>query len=197
MKSLSLKLDDKVFDDTEAITKAMKVARNRYINDALELYNKFNQRLLLEKQIKKEVEACRESSMEVMRDWEETDNEFDAKFNQQIIIEKIQQYDIWLADLNPARGPIPGKIRPVVIVQSNLYNNITDTTVVCPITTNIVEGINYLRVSLLKEQLDKKSAILLDQIRTVENRKLIKKISRLNYDQIKKMKRNLQIILDL
>ena len=54
MKSLSLKLDDKVFDDTEAITKAMKVARNRYINDALELYNKFNQRLLLEKQIKKE-----------------------------------------------------------------------------------------------------------------------------------------------
>lgn len=197
MKSLSLKLDDKVFDDTEAITKAMKVARNRYINDALELYNKFNQRLLLEKQIKKEVEACRESSMEVMRDWEETDNEFDAKFNQQIIIEKIQQYDIWLADLNPARGPIPGKIRPVVIVQSNLYNNITDTTVVCPITTNIVEGINYLRVSLLKEQLDKKSAILLDQIRTVENRKLIKKINRLNYDQIKKMKRNLQIILDL
>lgn len=82
MKSLSLKLDDKVFDDTEAITKAMKVARNRYINDALELYNKFNQRLLLEKQIKKEVEVCRESSMEVMRDWEETDNEFDAKFNQ-------------------------------------------------------------------------------------------------------------------
>lgn len=82
MKSLSLKLDDKVFDDTEAITKAMKVARNRYINDALELYNKFNQRLLLEKQIKKEVEACRESSMEVMRDWEEIDNEFDAKFNQ-------------------------------------------------------------------------------------------------------------------
>lgn len=84
-----------------------------------------------------------------------------------------------------------------MVIQSNLYNNITDTTVVCPITTNIVEGINYLRVSLLKEQLDKKSAILLDQIRTVENRKLIKKISRLNYDQIKKMKRNLQIILDL
>lgn len=81
MKNLSLKLDEKVFDDTEAITKAMKIARNRYINDALELYNKFNQRLILEKQIKKEVEACRESSMEVMRDWEEMDNEFDAKFN--------------------------------------------------------------------------------------------------------------------
>ena len=81
MKSLSLKLDEKVFDDTEEITKELKIARNRYINDALALYNKFNQRILLEKQIKKEIEACRESSMEVMRDWEDTDNEFDAKFN--------------------------------------------------------------------------------------------------------------------
>jgi hypothetical protein len=81
MKSLSLKLDDKVFDDTEEITKELKIARNRYINDALELYNKFNHRLLLEKQIKNEIKACKESSLEIMRDWEDADNEFDAKFN--------------------------------------------------------------------------------------------------------------------
>lgn len=102
-----------------------------------------------------------------------------------------------MADLNPARGPIPGKIRPVVIIQSNLYNNNNDTTIVCPITSNIVEDINYLRVALIKEQVDKRSDILLDQLRTIENRKFIKKLSRLNYDQIKKMKRNLQIVLDL
>lgn len=113
------------------------------------------------------------------------------------VIEKIQQYDIWLADLNPARGPIPGKIRPVVIIQSNLFNNYIDTTIVCPITSNIVEDINYLRVALIKEQVDKKSDILLDQLRTIENRKLIKKLSTLNNEQIKKIKRNLQIILDL
>ena len=81
MKSLSLKLDEKVFDDTEEITKELKIARNRYINDALELYNKFNHRLLLEKQIKNEIKACKESSLEIMRDWEDADNEFDAKFN--------------------------------------------------------------------------------------------------------------------
>lgn len=102
-----------------------------------------------------------------------------------------------MADLNPARGPIPGKIRPVVIIQSNLFNNYIDTTIVCPITSNIVEDINYLRVALIKEQVDKKSDILLDQLRTIENRKLIKKLSRLNFNQIKKMKRNLQIVLDL
>ena len=81
MKSLSLKLDEKVFEETEEVTQELKIARNRYINDALELYNKFNQRLLIEKQIKKEIEEGRLSSLEVMRDWEDTDNAFDAKFN--------------------------------------------------------------------------------------------------------------------
>ena len=81
MKSLSLKLDEKVFEETEEVTQELKIARNRYINDALELYNKFNQRLLIEKQIKKEIEEGRLSSLEVMLDWEDTDNAFDAKFN--------------------------------------------------------------------------------------------------------------------
>ena len=81
MKSLSLKLDEKLFEETEEVTQELKIARNRYINDALELYNKFNQRLLIEKQIKKEIEEGRVSSLEVMRDWEDTDNAFDAKFN--------------------------------------------------------------------------------------------------------------------
>jgi hypothetical protein len=81
MKSLSLKLDEKVFEETEEVTQELKIARNRYINDALELYNKFNQRLLIEKQVKKEIEEGRVSSLEVMRDWEDADNAFDAKFN--------------------------------------------------------------------------------------------------------------------
>ena len=81
MKSLSLKLDEKVFEETEEVTQELKIARNRYINDALELYNKFNQRLLIEKQVKKEIEEGRVSSLEVMRDWEDADNAFDTKFN--------------------------------------------------------------------------------------------------------------------
>ena len=59
MKSLSLKLDEKVFEETEEVTQELKIARNRYINDALELYNKFNQRLLIEKQIKKNTISCK------------------------------------------------------------------------------------------------------------------------------------------
>lgn len=113
------------------------------------------------------------------------------------IIEKVQQYDIWLADLNPAKGSIPGKIRPVVIIQSNILNKYSMSTVICPITTNVLINHALLRVLIPKGQLDLDSDILIDQIRTIENKKLIKKISRLNYEQIKKIKKGLMIVLDL
>ena len=113
------------------------------------------------------------------------------------IIEKLQQYDIWLADLNPARGSIPGKIRPVVIIQSNILNIYSISTVVCPITSNVLINHELLRVFVNKGQLDIDSDILVDHIRTIENKKLIKKISRLNFEQIKKIKKSLMIVLDL
>lgn len=47
MKTLSLKLDDEIFDEAEKITTRLKLARNRYINDAVSLYNLFNKRKLL------------------------------------------------------------------------------------------------------------------------------------------------------
>ena len=50
---------------------------------------------------------------------------------------KIKQFDIWLADLNPARGTEPGKTRPVVIIQTDLLNDTHLSTLVCPVTTNV------------------------------------------------------------
>ena len=47
MKTLSLKLDDAIFQDTEILTSKLHLARNRYINEALKLYNEYNKRALL------------------------------------------------------------------------------------------------------------------------------------------------------
>lgn len=110
--------------------------------------------------------------------------------------ELIKQYDIWLANLNPASGSIPGKVRPVLIIQSNLLNNQLESTIVCPITSNVIQEAKILRVHIPKGQLDTESDILVDQIRTIDNGKLIQKISRLNYDQIKRIKKSLEIVLD-
>ena len=51
MKNLSLKLDDQIFQETETLTLKLNLARNRYINEALDLYNKLNKRRLLKNQL--------------------------------------------------------------------------------------------------------------------------------------------------
>ena len=87
---------------------------------------------------------------------------------------KIKQFEIWLADLNPSRGTEPGKTRPVVIVQTDLLNETHLSTIVCPITTNVKKEIQLLRVHLRKGQLDKLSDVLVDQVRAIDNKRLIR-----------------------
>lgn len=110
---------------------------------------------------------------------------------------KITQYDIWLEDINPTRGTEAGKTRPVVIVQTDLLNDVHLSTVICPITTNIKSEIELLRVHLKKGQLDRLSDILVDQIRAIDNKRLIKKLGKLTKDQIHTLKDNIRIVLDI
>jgi mRNA interferase MazF len=110
---------------------------------------------------------------------------------------KIKQFDIWLADLNPSRGTEPGKKRPVVIIQTDLLNDEHLSTIICPITTNVKKEIVLLRVHLKKGQIDKPSDILVDQIRAIDNRRLIKKVGQLSKEQKTKLKENIKIVLDL
>jgi mRNA interferase MazF len=110
---------------------------------------------------------------------------------------KIKQYDIWLADLNPSRGTEPGKTRPVVIVQTDLLNEVHPSTLVCPVTSKVNKDIQLLRVHLKKGQTDKPSDVLVDQIRAIDNKRLIKKLSTLTKDQIQTLKTNMRIVLDI
>ncbi len=75
MKTLSLKLDDAVFTETEQVISQLKKSRNRYINDALEFYNKVQQRKLLASRLEKESKLVKEDSMEVLREFEMVDYE--------------------------------------------------------------------------------------------------------------------------
>src|SRR5258706_13161660 len=112
---------------------------------------------------------------------------------------KIKQYQVWIADLNPGIGTESGKIRPVVIIQSDLLNSIHPSTIVCPITSNVQLESEILRVHLkkgmanLKEDCD----ILIDQIRAVDNKRLQKKIGTLPEELEFVIKQNLPIILEL
>ncbi len=75
MKNLSLKLEDKVFTETEQILGKLNKTRNRYINEALEYYNKVQKRKLLAQQLQKESKLVAASSMDVLKELEQLDDE--------------------------------------------------------------------------------------------------------------------------
>lgn len=70
MKSLSLKLDDDIFEEAEEITIKLKLARNRYINEAISAYNLYNMRRLLKNQLTKESKLTVQDSMEILHEFE-------------------------------------------------------------------------------------------------------------------------------
>jgi hypothetical protein len=70
MKTVSLKIDDSVFVETEKILSNIGKPRNRYINEAIEYYNKIQRRMLLEQKFAKESKLVREESMLVLKEFE-------------------------------------------------------------------------------------------------------------------------------
>jgi mRNA interferase MazF len=112
----------------------------------------------------------------------------------------INQFEIWIADLNPQIGTEAGKTRPVLIVQTNLLNKIPHpSTIICPITSNVIADSEILRIHLKKgmANLQQDSDIMIDQIRAIDNKRLIKKVGVLPIEFIERIKENIMIVLDL
>ncbi|MGI4805560.1 MAG: type II toxin-antitoxin system PemK/MazF family toxin [Janthinobacterium lividum] len=104
----------------------------------------------------------------------------------------IKQFDIWIADLNPGKGTVPGKIRPVVVVQANGLNKVGHpSTIICPLTSDMTIDSKLLRINICPNTtngLAQDSAVLVDQIRAVDNLKIIKRLGSMEekyHDQLK------------
>jgi len=110
---------------------------------------------------------------------------------------RITQFDIWLADMWPAKGTEPGKIHPVVVVQSDALNRVHSSTIVCPITSKVIPAGFPLRIYLPEGQLDQPSDIMVDQVRSIDNRRFIKHLGKLTPAQAKQLKETLKLVLDL
>ena len=112
---------------------------------------------------------------------------------------KVKQYEIWIADLNPTIGTEPGKIRPVIIVQTDLLNKHHSSSIICPITKNVQKESEILRVHLKKSccGLDENCDIMIDQIHTIDNKRLIKKMGVASAEIFEIIKENLKIVFDL
>lgn len=94
----------------------------------------------------------------------------------------IKRGDIFLANFEPIKGKEQGGIRPALIVQNNIANKTSPVIIVAAITSRIFTKNFPTNVFISKEDsgLDKNSTILLNQIRTIDKIRLIKKIGELD-----------------
>lgn len=109
------------------------------------------------------------------------------------------QYEIWIADLNPTTGTEPGKVRPVIVLQTDLLNIHHSSSIICPITANVHKESEILRVHLQKGccGINEGCDIMIDQVRVIDNKRLVKKIGFASNEVVAKIKDNLKNIFDL
>lgn len=110
---------------------------------------------------------------------------------------RIRKFHVYLADLNPRIGTEPGKVRPVVVVQTDLLNGIHPSTIICPITSKVVREAEILRVHLEKGTagVREDSDILVEQIRAIDNRRFRKVLGSLTDRQREKLLENLRTLV--
>jgi mRNA interferase MazF len=111
----------------------------------------------------------------------------------------IRRGDIFYADLNPVVGSEQGGVRPVLIVQNDIGNRYSPTTIIAAITSRIKKAKMPTHIEIPKEKysLDKDSVILLEQIRTIDKRRLREKVARLDRATMEKVDEALEISLGL
>ena len=89
---------------------------------------------------------------------------------------KVRRATLYLADLNPAQGTETGKMRPVLVIQSDLLNETGHpSTWILPCTTRLA-GQNMLRVPLPKGMAGNREdcEIMIDQSRAIDNRRFVR-----------------------
>ena len=105
---------------------------------------------------------------------------------------------LYLADLNLRFGIEPGKVRPLVVVQTDALNRFHPSTIVCPLTTQTAEFDNPLRAALPKRVsgLSRASDVLVDQIKSIDNRRLQRQLGALPDPYLSELRTKVLLILD-
>lgn len=99
----------------------------------------------------------------------------------------IKRGDIFYADLSPVIGSEQGGVRPILIVQNDVGNKYSPTVIAAAITSQINKAKlpTHIEIDSKEYGLTKDSVILLEQIRTIDKRRLREKIGHLDSERMK------------
>lgn len=111
----------------------------------------------------------------------------------------IRRGDIFYADLSPVVGSEQGGTRPVLIIQNDIGNQYSPTTIVAAITSQIDKPRLPTHVAMQASPggLEKDSVILLEQIRTIDKSRLLEKVTNLDPEMMAKVNQAVEISLGL
>ncbi len=111
----------------------------------------------------------------------------------------VKRGDIFYADLSPVLGSEQGGVRPVLVVQNDVGNKFSPTVIIAAITSQINKAKlpTHLEISAEDYGLSKDSVILLEQIRTIDKKRLRERIGRLDDEQMGKVSEALGISLGM
>ena len=111
----------------------------------------------------------------------------------------VKRGDIFYADLSPVVGSEQGGIRPVIIIQNDIGNRYSPTVIVAAITSQINKAKLPTHVEISSEEygLNRDSVVLLEQIRTLDKKRVKEKIGHMTEDDMKKVNKSLLISLNL
>ena len=112
-------------------------------------------------------------------------------------VEEIKRGDIYYADLSPVVGSEQGGIRPVLIIQNDIGNKYSPTVIVCAITSQLTKAKlpTHIELSSKEYNLPKDSVCLLEQIRTLDKRRLQEKLCYIGGQKMKEVDRAILISL--
>ena len=111
--------------------------------------------------------------------------------------EQIRRGEIYYADLSPVVGSEQGGIRPVLIIQNDVGNKYSPTVIVSAITSQLGKAKlpTHIELSAEKYHLPKDSVALLEQIRTLDKRRLREKITMLSSEKMREVNKAILISL--
>ena len=111
----------------------------------------------------------------------------------------IKRGYLYYADLSPVVGSEQGGVRPVLIIQNDIGNKYSPTVIVAAITSQINKAKlpTHIEISAHEYGLNKDSVILLEQIHTIDKKRLREKIGCLDKNMMLKVDNSLQISLGL
>jgi len=111
----------------------------------------------------------------------------------------VRRGDVFYADLNPVVGSEQGGVRPVLVIQNDIGNKYSPTIIIAAITSKIAKAKlpTHVEIKTSESNLEADSVILLEQLRTIDKKRLQRQVAHLDQEIMGKVNAALEISLGL